>query len=609
MIAVSVETSSAVTLGKKSRTMHRIWRIAAHDRSYVKDLSVRLKITPMVAQVLVARGHHRPESAEMYLGKKLATLHDPETLPGVKEAADRIVQALKSGRRITIYGDYDVDGVTSTSLLWHCLQLSGAKVDYYIPSRLEEGYGLNCEAIRQLHSEDPERLLVTVDCGICSVVEAALAKELGLELIVTDHHTFGETLPDAAVLVHPRLPGVEKPYAFGELCGVGVAFKLAWAICARMGDGKKATPQMREFLLSAVGLAAIGTIADVVPLVDENRVIVHFGLASLLDRSNPGLKELLRISKVLEKGTLQAEDIAFAVGPRINAAGRLGQARLAVELLTTSDKERAVALATYLDGLNKDRQTVERRILKQARELVEEHPDWGNHRALVLSHPEWHPGVIGIVATRVAEHFQRPTIMIAMGGVSGFAQGSGRSFAGFNLHAGLTACHDLLESYGGHHAAAGLKIRAEGIDAFRFAFVKYVSEHHVALPGSAELAIDAEVQLSDITIRSVTELEKLGPFGAANPRPVFVASNVELAAPPKKMGEGERHLSIFVRQFGQKMRGVAFGKGEWADEIASHHGPISICFQPTINRFQGRESVEFHLLDWHPEDAVAAVGV
>jgi len=411
------------------------------------------------------------------------------------------------------------------------------------------------------------------------------------------------------VLVHPRLPGVEKPYAFGELCGVGVAFKLAWAICARMGDGKKATPQMREFLLSAVGLAAIGTIADVVPLVDENRVIVHFGLASLLDRSNPGLKELLRISKVLEKGTLQAEDIAFAVGPRINAAGRLGQARLAVELLTTSDKERAVALAAYLDGLNKDRQTVERRILKQARELVEEHPDWGNHRALVLSHPEWHPGVIGIVATRVAEHFQRPTIMIAIGGVSGFAQGSGRSFAGFNLHAGLTACHDLLESYGGHHAAAGLKIRPEGIDAFRLAFVKYVSENHVALPGSAEMAIDAEVQLSDITIRSVTELEKLGPFGAANPRPVFVASNVELAAPPKKMGEGERHLSIFVRQFGQKMRGVAFGKGEWADEIASHNGPISICFQPTINRFQGRESVEFHLLDWHPEDAVAAVGV
>lgn len=589
--------------------MHRIWRIAAHDRAYVKDLSARLRITPLVAQVLVARGHHQLESAEMYLAKKLATMHDPEKLPGISEAADRIVAAVKSGRRITIYGDYDVDGVTSTSLLWHCLQLSGAKVDYYIPSRLEEGYGLNCEAIRQLHTEDPSRLLVTVDCGICSVEEARLARELNLELIITDHHTFGSDLPDAAVLVHPRLPVADNQYPFGELCGVGVAFKLAWAICARMGDGKKATPRMREFLLSAIGLAAIGTIADVVPLVDENRVIVHFGLASLLERSNPGLKELLRISKVADKGLLQAEDIAFAVGPRINAAGRLGQARLAVELLTTTDAERAAALAAYLDGLNKDRQTVERRILKQAKELVEEHAEWAEQKALVLSHAEWHPGVIGIVATRVAEHFQRPTIMIAMGGLNDVAQGSGRSFAGFNLHAGLTACSELLVGYGGHHAAAGLKIRPDGIDAFRSAFVQYVSENHAFEPGAAELTVDAEVQLSDLTVRSVTEIEKLGPFGASNPRPVFVASNVSFAGPPKKMGEGERHLSIFVSQYGQRMRGIAFGRGEWADEMAKHDGPISICFQPTINRFQGRESVEFHLIDWQPEHETAAVAV
>ncbi|WP_010587240.1 single-stranded-DNA-specific exonuclease RecJ [Schlesneria paludicola] len=586
--------------------MHRTWRIATHDRAYVKDLSVRLKVTALIAQVLVARGHQRLESAENYLAKKLTTLHDPELLPGLSAAADRIVAAVQSKRRITIYGDYDVDGVTATSLLWHCLQLIGAKVDYYIPSRMEEGYGLNCDAIRQLHSEDPTRLLVSVDCGITSCTEAALARELGLELIITDHHTPSETLPEADVLVHPRLPG---SYPFGELCGVGVAFKLAWAICARMGDGKRASPRMREFLLSAIGLAAIGTIADVVPLIDENRVLVHFGLASLLDRANPGLQELLKVAKVSDKGTLQAEDIAFAVAPRINAAGRLGQARLAVELLTTSDRDRAVALATYLDGLNKDRQSVERKMLKQAKELVEENAEWADHRALVLSHCEWHPGVIGIVATRVAEHFQRPTIMIALGGLNGFAQGSGRSFAGFNLHSGLLACRDHLETFGGHHAAAGLKIRMDAIDAFRQAFVSHVRENHVAAPGASELQIDSEVQLSDLTIRSVTELERLGPFGAANPRPIFVASNVELASPPKKMGEGERHLSIFVKQYGQKMRGVAFGKGDWADEIAGHGGPISICFQPTINRFQGRESVEFHLIDWQPEHAAAGVAV
>ena len=259
--------------------------------------------------------------------------------------------------------------------------------------------------------------------------------------------------------------------------------------------------------------------------------------------------------------------------------------------------------------MNKDRQTVERKILKQAKELVEEHAEWTEQRALVLCHAEWHPGVIGIVATRVAEHFQRPTIMIALGGVNGFAQGSGRSFAGFNLHAGLEACQELLETFGGHKAAAGLKIRPEEIDAFRMAFVQYVSENHLVQPGFAELAIDAEVLLSDITIRSVTEIEKLGPFGAANPRPIFVASSVELVNPPKKMGEGERHLSIFVRQYGQRMRGIAFGKGEWADELVKHKGPISICFQPMINRFQGRESVEFQLIDWQPEHEAAAVAV
>lgn len=580
--------------------MHRVWRVASHDERLVRDFSTRLRITPLLAQVILARGCATHDAATAYLAKKLVDLHDPEKLPGVSTAADRVVAAVHEGRKITVYGDYDVDGVTSTSLLWHCLQLTGARVEYYIPSRLEEGYGLNCDAIRQLHTEDPAQLVVTVDCGITSTNEAALAKELGLELIITDHHQFADSLPADTVLVHPRLPG---EYPFGELCGAGVAFKLAWAICTRLGDGKKASPKMREFLLSAIGLAAIGTIADVVPLVDENRVLVHFGLASLVERSSLGLKALMKVAGLEERGALQAEDIAFAIAPRINAAGRLGQARLAVELLTTNDAERAVALATYLDELNRNRQTVERRMLKQAKELVAERPEWQDQRALVLVHEEWHPGVIGIVASRVAEHFQRPAIMISMQGVNGLAQGSGRSFAGFNLHEGLTACRDLLVGYGGHHAAAGLKIEPAGIDNFRAAFSAFVAEHHQVRPGESELKVDAEIRLADLSVRSITDLERLGPFGAHNPRPVFVASNVTLVT-AKKMGEGERHLSIQVRQFGESMRGVAFGKGEWADEIAQVAGPISICFQPTINRFQGRERVEFQLLDWLPAETL-----
>ncbi len=580
--------------------MHRIWRIAGHDERLVRELSSSLRVPPLLAQVIVARGYRTPEAATAFLAKKLVDLHEPEKLPGVSLAADRIVAAVQAGRRITVYGDYDVDGVTSTSLLWHCLQLTGAKVDYYIPSRLEEGYGLNCDAIRQLHAEDPNRLVVTVDCGITSTVEAALARELGLELIITDHHQFADNLPEETVLVHPRLPG---DYPFGELCGVGVAFKLAWAICARLGDGKRASPKMREFLLGAIGLTAIGTIADVVPLIDENRILVHFGLASLMERATPGLKALMRVAGLSDRTALQAEDIAFAIAPRINAAGRLGQARLAVELLTTDDTERAAALASYLDELNKNRQTVERRMLKQAKELVAERPEWHDQRALVLAHEEWHPGVIGIVASRVAEHFQRPAIMISIHGVNGLAQGSCRSFAGFNLHEGLTACRHLLVGFGGHHAAAGLKIQPGGIDDFRVAFAQFVAEHHNVRPGESELKIDAEIRLGDLSVRSITDLERLGPFGAHNPRPVFVASNVQLASPPKKMGEGERHLSIQVRQFGETMRGVAFGKGDWADEMAQVTGPISICFQPTINRFQGREKVEFQLLDWHQGEA------
>lgn len=579
--------------------MHRIWRIASHEELQVRDLSQQLRISPLLAQVIVARGCGTYDAASKYLAKKLIDLHDPERLPGVSIAADRIVAAVQAGRRITVYGDYDVDGVTATSLLWHCLQMTGATVDYYIPSRLEEGYGLNCDAIRQLHTEDPSRLVITVDCGITSTAEAALARELGLELIITDHHQFSDSLPSDTVLVHPRLPG---DYPFGELCGVGVAFKLAWAICARLGDGKRASPKMREFLLGAVGLTAIGTIADVVPLVDENRILVHFGLASLIERATPGLKALLRVCNLHDRTELQAEDVAFGIAPRINAAGRLGQARLAVELLTTQDPERAVALATYLDELNRNRQTVERRMLKQAKELVADRPEWLDHRALVLAHDEWHPGVIGIVASRVAEHFQRPAIMISMHGVNGLAQGSGRTFAGFNLHEGLTACRHLLVGFGGHHAAAGLKILPAGIDDFRMAFIQFVAEHHHVRPGESELHVDAEIRLSDLSVRSITELERLGPFGAHNPRPVFVASHVQLAMPAKKMGEGERHLSIQVEQFRQRWRGVAFGKGDWADELNQVQGPISICFQPMINRFQGRESVEFQLLDWHPYD-------
>ena len=577
--------------------MARKWTFHPHDTAMIRRVSGQLQVSPLLAQVLIARGMSDAEQAKAFLNAKLGDLNDPALLPGVEQAADAVVKALQQKRRITIYGDYDVDGVTGTSILWYCLQLCGGHVDYYIPCRMEEGYGLNETAIRQLHEEDPQRLLVSVDCGIASVREAALARQLGLEMIITDHHTLGAELPDATVLVHPRLPGSEYP--FGELCGAGVAFKLAWAICQRLGDGKKASPRMREFLQSAVGLAAIGTVADVVPLLAENRVIVRYGLQTLKGIASPGLKALLRVAKVADKETLRSDDIGFSIAPRINAAGRLGQARLAVELLTTEDVERAEQLAAWVDQLNDNRRTVERRILRQAKDMVAENQSWQQHKTLVLAHHDWHPGVIGVVASRVAEEFDRPTILIALK-EDGTGTGSGRSFAGFQLYDALQACRQHLIQFGGHKAAAGLKLQATNVDAFRESLAAWAGEHFHPTVEDTQLRIDAEVLLSEVNLKAVTELDRLGPFGAANPAPRFMASNVELAEPPKLMGEGGRHLAIRVRQQGTVMRAVAFGRADWAEELAKVNGPLHISFAPTINNFQGIRRVELQLHDWKP---------
>jgi len=579
--------------------MPRNWTFALHDSAVIGRLSRDLDCSPLLAQVLAARGLLTKADAALFLQTRLMDLHDPNLLPGVSEAAERILAALNAGRRITIYGDYDVDGVTATSILYRCLKLAGAKVDYYIPCRFEEGYGLNLKAVQKLADEDPQRLVVTVDCGICSLLEAGLAKELNLELIVTDHHHMADSLPCAATVVHPRRPGSEYP--FPELCGAGVAFKLAWAICQRMGTDGKAPPRLREFLMQAVGMAAMGTVADVVPLRGENRVLVAYGLQAMLERPTVGLEMLLKICELNEKKSLTAEDIGFAIGPRLNAAGRLGQARLAVELLTTEDRSRAAQLTAYIDQLNKDRQTVERRMFKQAKELVEANEAWLLHPALVLPSTDWHAGVMGIVANRIAEHFTRPTIMLKVNEAAGTAHGSGRSFGGFDLHAALGACAELLEGFGGHSFAAGVRLSKANVDAFREKLASVAIDYFVEGVEEPALAVDAEVSLADLTPRAVRELDRLGPYGAEHRRPVFAINRLELVEPPKKFGGGERHLSLRVRQNGKVLRAVAFGRAEWADEIAAAgDASISLCFQPQMNEFRGFETVELHLVDWKP---------
>ncbi|MDZ4817539.1 MAG: single-stranded-DNA-specific exonuclease RecJ, partial [Planctomycetota bacterium] len=440
-------------------------------------------------------------------------------------------------------------------------------------------------------------MVITVDCGIASLTEADTAKQIGLELIITDHHQFAERLPDAAAIVHPRLPG--HSYPFDGLAGVGVAFKLAWAICQRASQAKKVSDRMRNFLMQAIGLAAIGTVADVVPLLDENRIIVRHGLIALKERPSLGVAQLMRLTKLSDKPQLECDDIGFFLAPRLNAAGRLGQAQLAVELLTTQNAERASALAEYLHELNGSRDTLERSINLAANKQIQQQFDIENDPAFVLAGRGWHPGVIGIVAGRLAEKYHRPVIIIAQDDVGVKpGVGSGRSIPGFDLHAAISACSEHVISFGGHKAAAGLKIEDSQVDAFRESFCEYVTAELAGGESQAEIWIDTEVPLSSLTTGVVQQIERLAPFGQGNARPMLCATEVTLAEPPKKIGTSGRHLSFRLVQHGVSMRGVAFGGGDWHEELCAIDGPLNIAFRPVINTFGGRRTVEVHIADW-----------
>jgi single-stranded-DNA-specific exonuclease len=506
---------------------------------------------------------------------------------------------VKAGRQIVVYGDYDADGMTATAILVGCLEALDANPRWYVPNRFEEGYGLNAEALEKLAAEGAS-LVVTVDCGIASVAEAARARDLGLELIVTDHHSFADTLPEAHVLVHPRLPGTAYP--FGELCGAGVAFKLAWAIATRASGSKQVTPRLREMLLRGIGLATLGTVADVVPLLDENRIIVRRGLECLRTRGGPGLAKLLELASLHEKRTLESEDVAFRLAPRLNAAGRFGEAAKGIELLTTADAARAESLASYVHELNTRRETEERSILLAATKQALEQFDPEADAALVLADRGWNAGVVGIVAGRLAERFHRPVVVIAQGAHEGLvASGSVRSVPGFDVHAALMPCRGLLVTCGGHAAAAGLRVEEGRIDEFRDAFVAEVASRMPAELRRAQIALDGETTLAGLSLHAVEQIEQLAPFGQGNRRPVLCASRVALAEPARAIGGGGRHLSMRLVQHGTKIRGVAFGGAEWLPHLPPPGQPFHVAFKPKINEFQGRRTAELELVDWRPD--------
>lgn len=581
--------------------MKKRWRIQPHDQGAVADLARRVGVPAVIAQLLLCRGIRDPEAAERFLSPTLHRLRPPELLPDCEKAADLLWADIQAGRRIAVYGDYDADGITGTAILWKCLKLLGADVKYYVPSRLEEGYGLNTVALEQLAGRGV-KTVVTVDCGVTAREEVAHARRLGMEVIITDHHEPGPDWPEAAAIVHPRAAG--GAYPFPWLSGAGVAFKLAWALARRAGNGKRASAPLRDFLVEAVGLGAVGTVADVVPLNDENRIFVHYGCTTSLRQRVPlGLSLLQQVTPAGKNGRTDSEWIAFQLAPRINAVGRLGQAALAVELLITEEPARAEELARYINGLNDQRKSIEQSIYLKALRQIKETCDPENDPAFVLADADWHQGVIGIVAGRLAEKFHRPVILIALNKTrSRPAVGSGRSVPGLHLQQALAACAHHLEKFGGHSQAAGLSIEEDRIAAFRHEFCQYVAEHFDAASNPPEIEIDGQFPLGVFTPDVVEQIERLAPFGEGNPRPVLCCENVTVVESPRAVGKGEQHLIFRVEHCGTVMRAVAFGAGERIAELPVGQ-PFDLAFRPVISEFQSQRRVELHVVDWRrPEE-------
>ena len=553
----------------------------------------RWSVSPLVAQLLLNRGLAPDSDARTFLDPRLNDLYPPALLPGAREAAQRLAAAIRERRRILLYGDYDVDGITAVAVLWHLLTRAGADVQFYVPHRISEGYGLNTDAIRSI-AADGAQVVVTVDCGVTACAAARLARELKLELIITDHHTPGAETPEAAVIVHPSVGGA---YPNRDLCGAGVAFKLAWALAQELSGSERVRAEYREFLmLTALPLAALGTIADIVPLVGENRVIARHGLAALPGAPLPGLRALIASSAGLANGRIDGTAVGYKLGPRLNAAGRMGHARLAVELLTRADENRAQEIALYLEEHNRARQAKERKITQEVfRRIEQEHWDGDAHRAVVLAGEEWHAGVIGLVAARVVERLHKPTIIIAL--ENGFGQGSGRSIGRLHLHDALRACAEHLCEFGGHAMAAGLKIEAGRVPAFTEAFVAHANQALTAADLRPKLALDAETPLTGLDLECVSTIQALGPFGPGNPEPRLATDWVELANEPRCVGKSSEHLQATFTQYGAVVRAIAFGQSEQLEPL-KHHRRCRVAFEPIINDYNGRRSVEMQVVDF-----------
>ena len=562
-----------------------IWEHLTGDETHAATLVSALAIDPVIAHLLVLRGLVTPDEAERFLHPSINQLHDPFQLADLPLAVDRLLRAIDHKDRIAVHGDYDVDGVTSTVILRRLLELLGGDVVHFIPDRIKDGYGLEPAGIERLAAQQVS-VVVSVDCGIRSGAAATRARELGLDLIITDHHEPDATLPPALAVINPKRP--DCPYPDKDLAGVGVTLKLVQALCQRTDH--------THWLPGFLKMAALGTVADVVPLRGENRVIVKLGLDQLSRGPHTtGLRALLDSTGLLGQ-TLTSFHIAFRLAPRINAAGRMSTPDLATRLLLLADDGRAAEakdLADQLDTENLRRQQEEADILAAARRRVDTDPDVGAHAILVVWGEGWHRGVIGIVASKLVDAFHRPAIVLAIDG--DLAYGSGRSIPGFDLLGALEHCGDLFTRFGGHRHAAGLTVETGRLTELRTRLTTFADDRLGPDELTPRLRVDCRLPLAAITPAVVEGLRAMEPFGAGNPRPVFHTGPVELARGPRVMKS--RHLSMAVRQDKRIFRAVAWRMAERAEFVTEHRDALDVAFNLTENHYRGEHTVELSVAD------------
>ncbi len=568
------------------------WKIA-DPAGGLEQLARGAAVSPLTAQVLHNRGLSDVDSIRQFIQPKMTDLIDPMELPGMEAAAGRVSQAIERGEKIVIYGDYDVDGMTATTIMLSCITMAGGIAEFYIPHRLKEGYGVNAEALEKIIAGGA-KLIITVDCGISDSAEFLKATEAGVDVVITDHHSPPEQLPEVVAIVHPALPGSDHATKNPYLCGAGVAFKLAWQIARQRCGSDKVTDELKNFLLDSLCLTALGTIADIVPLVGENRIIATFGLRGLTGTKHIGMRALL--DSVRKIDSIDAFHVGYVLAPRLNAAGRMGHAGQAVEMLTSENPAQAAKIAKALDKQNTQRQVVQREIATQAQELVtQNHLDDAERSAIVLACENWHGGVIGIVASRIVDLFNRPTVMIAVD-KDGLAHGSARSVQGFNIFQAIKACREHLITYGGHAMAGGLKMRAENIKAFTEDFEKCAKDNLTSTQLAAVLEIDAEIKIRELDINTVKQLDALAPFGSKNSPPLIAARKCRILTPPSRIGRNGQTVNMVLQQEGVSIRAIGFTMGNLADLIAGVT-ECDIAGQATLNTFNGRTNVEIKLSD------------